>query len=339
MNKMISTFLRFGLVALVAVLLNTNVWALSWTFTTGGATGANGPAQSALDSAYAGTSLDGLVTSLGGIQNWLIPYSGSYRITATGAQGASADVGYVGGLGAQIIGEFTFVVGDLLQIVVGQMGIGQSSGRNGGGGGGTFVVDADDNPLLVAGGGGGTRTSVRQNGTDASVTEYAYTASGSGITYVPTLKTDDLGLGGDVSSRSWGSGGAGFYGNGAADGVWGDGGSSWLEGMLGGHNDLYVNYADGGFGGGGSGNGSLGGGGGGGYSGGDGGRVAGGGGSYNTGSNQFAYAGIGYGDGSLSIELLSDIPVEPAPVPEPSTFILLGAGLAGLGFYSRKRKI
>jgi len=28
----------------------------------------------------------------------------------------------------------------------------------------------------------------------------------------------------------------------------------------------------------------------------------------------------------------------PAPVPEPSTILLLGAGLAGLGFYSRKRK-
>lgn len=28
----------------------------------------------------------------------------------------------------------------------------------------------------------------------------------------------------------------------------------------------------------------------------------------------------------------------PAPVPEPSTFLLLGSGLAGLGFYTRKRK-
>ena len=33
--------------------------------------------------------------------------------------------------------------------------------------------------------------------------------------YVPQVKTTDLGLGGSAAFSSWGSGGAGFYGNGA----------------------------------------------------------------------------------------------------------------------------
>lgn len=112
-----------------------------------------------------------------------------------------------------------------------------------------------------------------------------------------------MGLGGIVSADSWGSGGAGFFGDGAADPSHGvapsPGGKSWANGILGG-----TGSAAGGFGGGGAGNGSCGGGGGGGYSGGDGGRVAGGGGSWNTGANQVAIAGVGVGNGELIIQLL-----------------------------------
>lgn len=117
------------------------------------------------------------------------------------------------------------------------------------------------------------------------------------------MKTTDLGLGGQVSSISWGSGGGGFFGNGAGDPFnclgTGVGGSSWANGSGGGGSG----GSAGGFGGGGSGAGCAGGGGGGGYSGGDGGLVAGGGGSFNAGTLQVATAGVGTGNGSLVIVL------------------------------------
>lgn len=270
----------------------------------------------------------------GVIESWAAPQTGDYRITAIGAQGASADPGYEGGRGAQIEGSFTFNEGDVFQILVG--GAGTNDSINGGGGGGTFFVSFLDAPLLIAGGGGGTRTLVSQNGTDASITQAAYTASGSGPTYSPTLKTTDIGQGGIVSARSWGSAGGGFYSAGGSDSICGSravGGGDWASGMFGGSNDG-VTTGPGGFGGGGSGDGCAGGGGGGGYSGGDGGRIAGGGGSYNSGLDQFALTGVGYGNGSLTIEYEAF-----AAIPIPATLPLLLTGLGGLALMrGRSRK-
>ena len=160
-------------------------------------------------------------TNNGTIQSWPVPQSGKYSVTATGAQGASAQTGFVGGRGAQAIDTFNFTSGQLYQIAVG--GAGTQDGCNGGGGGGTFFVNSTNTPLLVAGGGGGTREIVSQNGTDASITPFGTTASGSNTTYTPVVKSTDLGLGGIVSSGSWGSGGAGFFGDGVSDG-----GRRWL---------------------------------------------------------------------------------------------------------------
>ncbi len=250
----------------------------TYTFTNCGQTGRTGPSQVQANATYSGTSLDGEVTVTSGIQYWTVPVTGTYTIEAYGAQGYSADASYSGGLGAYMSGEFSLTAGQVLKVLVGQLGVG-TSGVSGSGGGGSFVTYSDNTPLLVAGGGGGTRTDVSQDGCDGVTSQYAVIGSGASMTSTCALKTTNLGQGGIVSSSSWGSAGGGFNTNGANDGSYGYGGSSYISGGLGGAGSSSPTIV-GGFGGGGSGCGSNGGGGGGGYSGGDGGRVAGGGGSY-----------------------------------------------------------
>ncbi|MHB8493633.1 MAG: IPTL-CTERM sorting domain-containing protein [Casimicrobiaceae bacterium] len=324
---------RSGLFGLLLISLGFAAHAATYTFSTCGATGAAGPTQTMCTTAYAGNPS---VTVAGGIQSWTVPASGTYTITGTGAQGASGDAGFVGGRGAQVSGQFNLTAGQVLKLVVGQQGVGQGSGENGGGGGGSFVVDSSNTPLLIAGGGGGTRASVSQNGCDASVTQFAVTGSGGSTTSTCTLETTDLGVGGVVSSSSWGSAGAGFGGDGATDPSGGGthgGGFSWANGMLGGTSDSTCSTsAPGGFGGAGAGNGCWGGGGGGGYSGGDGGRVAGGGGSFNAGTSPLATAGLGVGDGSIVIQSVTLAVATPVPTLSQWGVILL-AGLLLLGAF------
>lgn len=329
---------RSGLWGLLLFSIAFAAHAATYTFGTCGATGASGPLQAACNTAYGGSVT---VTVTGGIQSWTVPASGTYTITATGAQGASGDTGFVGGRGAQVSGQFNLTAGQVLQLVVGQQGVGQSSGTNGGGGGGSFVVSSGT-PLLVAGGGGGTRTSVNQNGCDASITQYAVTGSGSATTSPCTLETTNLGVGGIISSSSWGSAGAGFNGDGATDTSGGGthgGGYSWANGMLGGTSDAVCDFsAPGGFGGGGAGNGCDGGGGGGGYSGGDGGRVAGGGGSFNSGTSPTATAAVGVGDGSIVIQSGTLAVATPVPTLSQWGMILLAGLLSLTAFVALRRR-
>ncbi|MFO7938346.1 MAG: glycine-rich protein, partial [Bacteroidales bacterium] len=94
---------------------------LAYCFTNAGAAGASGPSQSQLNSAYTGTNLDGLVTSNGGIQEFQLPSSGMYRITASGAAAGTVpnnDPGY----GAVMSGDFILTGNTTLNIIVGQKG-------------------------------------------------------------------------------------------------------------------------------------------------------------------------------------------------------------------------
>ena len=239
----------------------------------------------------------------GTIQEWIVPQTGQYRITAVGAKGAGKN----GGRGAKMSGVFVLTKGEVLKILVGQTGTVGTWQRNiqetyhlPGGGGGTFVVKSDNTPLIVAGGGGGYYGSDDRyrSYTDASIE----TGTGSG------------GLDAD-----FGGGGGGFY----EDGLGSSGGLSFLNGGTGGSS-----RGDGGFGGGGgAGTGTAGGyrviaaGGGGGYSGGDGARSQGtsswsypagrGGLSYNIGKEQENIEGEGYGHGYVIIEALEELEIVP----------------------------
>ena len=221
-----------------------------------------------------------------GVQDWTVPQTGSYTITAAGSCGGNhylnnpTNSGY-GGHGKSMTGTFTLTKGEVLRIIAGKNGqhdAGYNSANGGsGGGGGSFVSRGDT--LLIAGGAGGG-ASLHNNGS------YSNGEAGSASTSGTNSKSGHAG------------------GSGGSDGTGGLNGKGW--------NSIKTNptgqSASGGFGGGGTWA-NHGGGGGGGYSGGGGGSSSGGaagnsygnggggGGSYNSGTNQSSggiYPGPGY---------------------------------------------
>ena len=241
----------------------------SHTFTNCATTGASGPTQASCRTAYSTTwdENNSYFTVTGGIQSWMVPFSGTYTITATGAGGAGS-----GGRPASMTGDFSFTQGSVIKILVGQLG---SVGYGRGGGGGTFVVNSLNSPVIVGGGGGGGNYNNSNTGGNASIIANPGSSSGSA-----TVASSSGGCGMN------GGGGGGFSSDGSA------GAKSFLNGGAGGNSQpgICVTNAPGGFGGGGGG--GNGGGGGGGYFGGEPGANGGsypggsGGGSYNSGTNQ-----------------------------------------------------
>jgi len=310
-SKHLSVIKMIFFITINSFLLNAQQ---TYTFTNASATGATGPTQAQVNSAYATNNLNGLVTSNSGIQTFTISTGGSYRIEAFGAEG----YGGFAGKGAKIAGDFPFTAGTVLKIVVGQMGqVNPAAGTlQFGGGGGSFVSLLNNTPLVVAGGGGGSHaTSYVASSADGTIS----TSGNSGVGSTSGIGGTAGSGGADISSAN---GGAGFYGNGG--GTTGPA-LSFTNGALGG-NVGALPYANGGIGGFGGGGGTQSwnnnrGGGGGGYSGGGGGQLGqpacwgGGGGSYNNGINQSNTSGFNLGHGKVIITPLCNISLNPSSNP------------------------
>ena len=298
-----------------------------FTFTNAGVTGRTGPTIGQMRSAYSPSWTDddnflSVTGTYGGIQQWTVPVTGSYRIEAFGAKsewgarGGSSS--YRGGYGASMRGDFTLTGGEIIKILVGQNGVNGTHTQNtgqpgiGAGGGGTFVVRTpyDDTAsilVIAGGGGGGAQTSWTNRRGDGGNTGTSGTGGG-GATANDTRMPG--GSGGNGGQSQYAGGGAGFTGNGANPSSSSDPSRSFTNGGRGGQGgrshggpELY-----GGFGGGG-GAGGLSSGGGGGYSGGGSGQWssymdAGGGGSYNNGTNQSNTGDTNNGHGKVIITLL-----------------------------------
>lgn len=260
------------------------------TFTACGATGRSGPAQSDCISSYSGAAWASNSTYFsvtGGIQSWKVPGSGTYTIDLFGAKGGQTTQStvYAGGQGARVRATVTLTQGEVLKILVGQ--VGGSFGYTGGGGGGTYLYNQTSSTAIAVAGGGGGAGNSGGAGYNASLNSSGTTGY-SGY----SAGTSGNGSASNSSASGWGMSGAGINGN-------GNGGASTYSYSTGANALSFINGgtgadqsgtstlsscvgAWGGFGGGGGGA-CNGGGGGGGYSGGASG--GGGGGSYVTGTS------------------------------------------------------
>lgn len=250
---------------------------VSHTFTSCGKEGRTGPSLSQCQSAYYGTELlsgDYGFSVNQGIQSFVVPATGDYKIRAYGPRGVNNNNNV--GKGAIMEGVFSLNSGERIQILVGQFSVYNGEREWQGGSGGTFVALGESNssatPLVVAGGGGTNRS----NEIFSSIMNASTGTSGKDGSGGEGGANGYASSGGGHNSDQTGGGAAGFYQSANPKGDLRGGGGpfsgseSFGRGGVGGdfHPVDYSNFSlDGAFGGGGPG-GWGGAGGGGGYSGG-----------------------------------------------------------------------
>lgn len=307
------------------------------TFTAAGKSGRIGPTLAECRNYY-GTSSSSwwnnssnyLNMTETGVQQWTVPATGIYEITAKGASGGHGGGSYHPsgpGSGATVKISLELTVGTVINIVCGQTSsTTMSSDTNGsGGGGGTWVytgAKGGNGLIVVAGGGGGWghggNTNKKGLGLGGSnngksrgvLSGTALTWSANSTTVYSSGTVDGasdgyttrvIGYGGRgilSSSYGGGGGGAGWLSDGTNPSMStssnGEGGKRWIGGR--GKSLTTTNTSQGGFGGGGGGGGNgIGPGGGGGYTGGGAGNTWV---SVNAGGNSSNSWGSGGGGGS-----------------------------------------
>jgi len=176
------------------------------------------------------------------------------------------------GLGAKVSGRVTLTKGEIITIVVGQMGVngtGAAALKNGGSGGGTFVVRKTGSEALFVAGGGSAAAGTTA-GRDGVTTRLGGTNS-AGVVAGGTVGFGGFGAGGNSGG---GGGFSGRGGNGRTVSPFNQGGGSFLDGLTAVAQSGRIG-GNGGFGGGGAADGDQVGqsGGAGGFSGGGGARV------------------------------------------------------------------
>lgn len=264
----------------------------SFTFTSAGQTGRDGPSLSEMQTAYSSTSwtqdTEYLNSSLTGVQLWTVPVDAAYDFALQGGSSPSPTSGSsTSGKGRIVNFRVSLVKGTKINILVGQSGLPANGDYEMGAGGMTAVFDEVANFGAI---GVANLFAVAAAGAGGSEANNGSTTERDGIySFGGAVGNSSGGTGGPagVGGSYGGSGGGGYSSNGGGrynnDGdIYG--GASLKNGALGGNGQS--GNGNGGFGGGGSARGSnyAGGGGGGGYTGGragdNGNNISGGGGSY-----------------------------------------------------------
>ena len=290
-------------------------------FTSCGVTGRVGPTLAQMRAAYS-TTWDEDVRYLNqgafqGYQDWTVPVSGIYELDVRGAGGFEGSGIGVTGRGARITGRLTLTKGEIITIVVGQRGEAPTSlALAGGSGGGTFVVrKAGDQPLIIAGGGSADHGTV--SGRDGVLTTEGGRSSSN------AAGGSDGSGGPSAGGRSGGGGGFNSRGQDTLFGVAAaeKGGGSFRDGLVQVDNGARIG-GNGGFGGGGSTDGTNEGqsGGAGGYSGGAGARTL------STADN------VGGGGGSFISPIVTNVGTSTGTYENISTFG--GTAITNLNSYN-----